>query len=128
FAIGVPTVMSVGRVAPWFSTCSAWLSAAVTFFEPVVDEPEVELLLDEPQAASAPAAAIAVTAATTALRRERRTTDVRVDMVTVSSLWFEGTTRSQALARRSRASENRPRPVVWRRWMPVTASDAIRTT
>src|SRR5919108_560356 len=40
-------------------------------------------------------------------------------------MWLEVV---QACARRNRAQASRPRPVVARRWMPVTASDAIRTT
>src|SRR5205823_3036815 len=87
FLIGVDSVMFAGRVEPCCRICWAWLSVALAFELVLADELEVELFFDEPQAESAPAATTAVTAATTALRRDQRTTGVRVGMVAVSSLW-----------------------------------------
>src|SRR5204862_2294658 len=81
------SVMFAGRVEPCCRICWAWLSVALAFELVLADELEVELFFDEPQAESAPAATTAVTAATTALRRDQRTTGVRVGMVAVSSLW-----------------------------------------
>src|SRR5689334_15005416 len=85
FWIGVETVMLDGRAALCSRTFWAWLSDALTLAFAGV-ELELELLPDEPQPATAPAATTAVTAATTALRRDRRTTGVRVDMGAESSL------------------------------------------
>src|SRR5436305_11314214 len=130
--IGVVTVIVEGRCDACCTTCCAAAMLALVLPPELLAPELLPELLDEPQP-TATTATIKVAAATPAARRIRLRAGVKCNMTVVSSSWgvlvVVGEGR-QPVVGRSRCQADRrrpPLPAVARRWIPVTASDAIRT-